>query len=397
MAWYVESFETLKTEYTKRLASLGLLNITVIKHDDLPTQLFGDDLVHLTPAVGLKFLNAVLYLSDMAFQASLVDLEGDVAMEVSPTAGSDVLALAQPAQPAQPKTTEERLNEVIQDIEKRRANDDLVFARIREELDFIANSKKEDRIIIMGMTTEILKPKGEVEARVWIRKIVEGTLNAIVEGSGNIIQFVSPNRSVAPGVPVCEVKFKDREGAQKMRKEYGKLRKEGKIDNGVFIANCVTLGTRVRLEILKAIAKQCPIPNVDMFVQGFTSRPVLQVKPRNGGTQSALTFVDAVTRYGGKVREADLGLAYERAGMSFVGQMRQNFVILTDKGVRRGGRQTRGGGRAGPVVLTGSNKRALDDVSDITEDVAKRQAGGSGRGGFNGRGGRGGRNTPGTK
>ena len=77
--------------------------------------------------------------------------------------------------------------------------------------------------------------------------------------------------------------------------------------------------------------------------------------------------------------------------------MRQNFVILTDKGVRRGGRQARGGGRAGPVVLTGSNKRALDDVSDITEDVAKRQAGGSGRGGFNGRGGRGGRNTPGTK
>jgi hypothetical protein len=130
VAWYVESFETLKTEYTKRLASLGLLNITVIKHDDLPTQLFGDDLVHLTPAVGLKFLNAVLYLSDMAFQASLVDLEGDVAMEVSPTAGSDVLALAQPAQPAQPKTTEERLNEVIQDIEKRRSNDDLVFARI---------------------------------------------------------------------------------------------------------------------------------------------------------------------------------------------------------------------------------------------------------------------------
>ena len=199
-------------------------------------------------------------------------------------------------------------------------------------------------------------------------------------------------------VPVCEIKFRDRESAQKIRREFGKQRKEGRIDSGVFIANCVTLGTRVRLEVLKAIARKCAAPNnADMFVQGFTSRPVLQVKPKNGGAQSALTFVDAISRYGSKVKDADLVLAYERAGMSFVGQMRQNFVVLTDKGVRKGGRQTRGGGSAVPVVLTGANKRALEEGKDNGDEGAKRQAGGNWRGGSNGRGGRGGNHTPGKK
>ena len=114
-----------------------------------------------------------------------------------------------------------------------------------------------------------------------------------------------------------------------------------------------------------------------MYVHGCTSCPVLQVKP-NGGPQLALTFVDAVVRYGGRVNDADLALAYERAGMSFVGQMRQNFVIFTDKGVRKGGRQPRGGGVAGRVVLTGGNQRALEEGKD--DGLAKKQAGGSGRG-----------------
>ena len=81
-----------------------------------------------------------------------------------------------------------------------------------------------------------------------------------------------------------------------------------------------------------------------------------------------------------------------------MGQMRQNFVILTDKGVRKGGRQPRGGGSTGRVVLTGGNKRAREDGNG--DGLAKKQAGGSGRGGANGRGGmmaRGGKHTPGKK
>ena len=72
-------------------------------------------------------------------------------------------------------------------------------------------------------------------------------LEPIVPGSGQKIQFCSPNRSVTAAVPVCEVKFREREDALKLRKEFGKQRKENCYEGYAFIANCVTLGTRVRL------------------------------------------------------------------------------------------------------------------------------------------------------
>ena len=392
--WYDEGYESLRSGYSRMLMGLGLINCSLIKYDDLPSQIFELDGIHINPAFGIQFLNAIIYFAGIIFEASVVDLESDVPMEETETSGrSLVIPLTQ--EPAKTLTTEERLTEALTDIEKRRANDDLVFARIREELDFIANSRKEDRIIVTGLSTSVRKPSGEAEIRAWARVVVNDALEAIVPGSANKIQFCSPNRSVTATVPVCEVKFREREDALKLRKEFGKLRKEKRYDGDAFIANCVTLGTRVRLEILKAIARKCSGVGVDMYVHGFTSRPVLQVKP-NGGPQLALTFVDAVVRYGGRVNEADLALAYERAGMSFVGQMQQNFVILTDKGVRKGGRQPRGGGTAGRVFQTGGNKRAREEGGG--DGLAKKQAGGSGRGGGNMRGGvmaRGGRHTPG--
>ena len=75
--------------------------------------------------------------------------------------------------------------------------------------------------------------------------------------------------------------------------------------------------------------------------------------------------------------------------MSFVGQMRQNFIVLTDKGVRQGGRQPRGGSGSGPRFLSGSNKRPLEEGMD-KEGLAKRQSSSDGRGGRGGGAGRGG-------
>ena len=400
VGWFTEGYNDLKTGYTRMIGAIGLINISVIKCDDLPSQIFDTDGVHLTQGTSLPFLNAVIYFADEIFKAAVIDLEHDDQMETNEAevvaSGSGLLSLAS----NQAKTvTTERLNEVLADIEKRRANDDLIFARIREELDFIANSKKEDRIIITGLTSEAPRPKGETEVRVWARAAVDAALNAIIPDSDKQIQFCSPNRSYTTAVPVCEVKFREKGEALKLRKEFGKQRKEKRYEGKAYIANCVTLGTRVRIEILKAIARKCSGPGEDMFVHGFTSRPVLHVKPKNGGRQLALTFVDAVVRYGGRVKEADLGLAYERAGTSFVGQMGQNFVVLTDKGVRKGGRQAREGGNGGTGILTGGNKRALEEGKD-NETVVKKQVGSSGRGGGGGKGGmmaRGGKHTPGKK
>ena len=385
--WYTKGLRDITTEYSRRLNSLQLPGVNIVKRCDLPKQVFSDDGVHLTEPSGKQFLDAILYYSKNIFEAQLVDEEQ---MEIQTTSGSTGYFTASETFNSEvERTIEEKLKEVIEDMEKRRVNDDMVFARIREELDFIANTKKEDRIMITGMTTLAPKPTGQAEARMWIRGVVETALEAILPGAKNMIQFVSPNRSLGSEVPACEVKIKEKEFAVKIRQEYGKQRKAGKLEGRVFVANCVTLGTRVRMEVLKAIGKKCSNPNEDMFVHGFTSRPVLQVKKRNGDAQLALTYVDAVKRFGGRVKETDLVLAYERAGLSFVGQMRQNFIVLTDKGVRQGGRNARGGRGAGSGPLTGVNKRPLYEGNDEDEG-AKRQSGSDGRGGRGGGAGRGG-------
>ena len=55
----------------------------------------------------------------------------------------------------------------------------------------------------------------------------------------------------------------------------------------IFMANQVTLATRVRVEILKAITRQLATDDMNTFVKQFTSRPVLIVKlnERQGGQE----------------------------------------------------------------------------------------------------------------
>ena len=389
--WYTEGLKELTTEYAKMINGLQLINVTVIKRCDLPKQVFDNDLVHLTPDSGKQFLNSIMYYAGQVFEAQLVELDGDqVPMEVvasgsTPKEGEEVIPLTNPEEMV-PATVEQRLATLEARIETRWRNDDMIIARIREELDFTANTKREDRIIITGMTSAVEKPNGLVETRKWLKDIVVAThLNSIVENAGTKTLFVSAGRSVNGEIPLCEVRMVDREWALKVRKGYGQMRKEGKVEGRLFVANSVTQATRVRLEVLRAIAKVCSNPGEDFFAQGFTSRPVLQVKRRDGSSQLVLTYVDAVARYGGKVRDSDLAVAYERAGATFKGQMRQNFVLLTDKGVRMGGSHSRGG--AGGPAISGTNKRGRENGNENDPNGPKRQAWSNARGPRGARGG----------
>ena len=380
VAWYTLAFAEFKTEYAGRVAAIKGMNVSSIKFDDLPSQIFDQYGVHLTPGMGLQFLNAVTYFADQIFKAPIVDLaENEETMEASDAAQDGRSGLRDESGPVssgsatESRSVQAQLDDALRNIGIRQYNDNLVLARIREELDFAANVKKEDRLIISGLSSNVARPANEVDSRRWLREIAGAALDKILPQSSDKIQFVGGNRSKASDIPMCEVKFKESDWAGKVRREFGKQRKEGKVEGRVFVANCVTQATRVRLEILRAIAKKCATSNEDMLVMGFTSRPILQIVRRDGNSRQILTFVDAVAKFGNRVKEADLGLAYERAGVTFKGQMEQNFVVLTDKGVKEGWRQPRAGGSSGiPVLLTGGNKRALDEERDLSNN-AKRQ------------------------
>ncbi len=41
-----------------------------------------------------------------------------------------------------------------------------------------------------------------------------------------------------------------------------------------------------------------------------------------------------MTRFGGKLADSELGSAYNRAGVTFNGQLRQNFIVLNELNMR---------------------------------------------------------------
>ena len=122
-----------------------------------------------------------------------------------------------------------------------------------------------------------------------------------------------------------------RELALKLRQEFAAKKKAGEDFGRIYLANSVTLATRVRVDIMKAMAKKFTTEREDMFVVAFASRPVLQVRSKEQNVRSmGYTFSDAVVRYGEGLQETELGDAYRRAGVAFRGQLQQNFVVLHD-------------------------------------------------------------------
>ena len=329
--WYQEGLAELTKAYSEGLANLQLINLSIVKRFDLPSQYFADDNIHLTDAMGLQFLQAIVYYAEKVYEAEVVDLE-KMDTNVEPVAGGSGSVEVETKKPIQ-----DQIDAIIRDTMKRRHFDSLVTARIREEMDHLINVKREDRIIVTGLESQTPMPADKLEQKKWRDELVGAALNYLVPESSKGIAFITPGRRVERGVPTMfEVRMKEKDLAGKIRKEFSaRMRDKARLQadhyGRLFVANSVKLATRVRSDILKVIAQRCANDNEDFFVIGFTSRPVLSIRRKDSTSQYALSFADAVSKFGSGISRGELQVAYGRAGESFVGQLQQNFVVLHDK------------------------------------------------------------------
>ena len=95
--------------------------------------------------------------------------------------------------------------------------------------------------------------------------------------------------------------------------------------------NVTTLATRIRIDVLFMIARTYTKDGENLFVKQFISKPVLLVKSKDK-FEYALTFTDAVQRYGGQIKESDFSSIYKRIGAAFPDQLEQTFVVLGEGG-----------------------------------------------------------------
>ena len=183
------------------------------------------------------FVDAILTFAETFERAQNIDLtKGDVEMgagegasgsgsgsgptEVEPTKAGKEIRM---------QGLENRLINLEHEILERRMVDNLMMARVREELDLVANNKKEDRIVITGLTSGTPVPDNYEEKKKWLRNIVDGLLNRIVPGTSEKIVFFNQGRSRGREIPMVEVRVDSRETAFKIRNTFVVKKKEGRI------------------------------------------------------------------------------------------------------------------------------------------------------------------------
>jgi hypothetical protein len=345
--WYDLNFEEICDDLKEKLAKINCDNVSEIESLSRASQNFAADEVHLTTESGRLFVDCIISAAEAYYNAGpVIDLaeEEDERMETNQPISTNATSSNKRKvsfRDNQAKTSQEigsRLEMVEAGLKKLEAEfklkawkDSLMTAKLREDIDFMTNVKNEDRIVLTGLTATTPPPQKQEEKIAWIRNIAKEFVKTIDPESSEKINFVKQGRSKDKDIPMAEVRFETKEIASALRRKFVEMRKAGHDFGRVYMANCVTLATRVRVDILKSIVKQFTgKDDLEMYVAAYTSRPVLKIKNVKTQNISVHTFTDALLRFGKRLDLNDIDDAYRRAGRAFTGNMEQNFVVLTD-------------------------------------------------------------------
>ena len=245
-------------------------------------------------------------------------------------------------------------------VRRRFKDDDLIFARMKEESDSDINRSREDRVVITGLTGPTLQTSTHAQKKKHYSDVITTLVATACAGVDPLPKVVDVyiNLRKDHGLPLVEARFDSVSGAQLFRREGVRLAKaEQEAFSSLFFSNSVTQSTRVRIEILRELSKKLNTSTEVAFVQGFISRPVLQFRVKEGarsrvdGVGRSYTFVDAMSKFGDRLAQKDLTTAYARAGNTFDGALSQYFIVLVDNPDRRGVNVNRTpiGRRGGPA------------------------------------------------
>ena len=198
------------------------------------TQNFESDGVHLTKESSLSYVNGLLFNSDALFTAEIIDIEEGTSKKPERLRGKELESKFEKSV----RKMNTRIEEVNKDMFNRRFHDSLVMARIREDVDAISNSSKEDKIVISGMTSKIPRPSGREDIRKWLKDLVSEVVEKIEQGSSKEIIFISQGRSNNRNIPLAEVRLSSKEVAKKLRKTLAKKKGWARLWKSIHLKLC---------------------------------------------------------------------------------------------------------------------------------------------------------------
>jgi hypothetical protein len=351
VAWFESNKSMIDDEIRKRVATMKTFNVTRLICMCASLQAFEKDGIHLTEDSGHNFIESILRSAEEVFKAIEInpnETESETEHEVKTEEPVDV-------------------KDLIPVLKARFEADNMMFARLREEIDSNANKSREDRVVVTGITCKEPLPADNRQRIEKLKEIVAEVFQAIKPGFAGKILYASQGRNNET-LPMLEVKLDKTEHAVSIRKAFAEKRKKEKLTGcleRIFVSNSINVGTRVRIEILKAIAKRISNAQDLAYVASFISRPVMHMRLRsdkNARPSKTFTFIDAVKQYGSKLKPEDLQESYAKAGKAFQGQLEQNFVVLKESDSEAAqtnfhkARIQRGRGRGGATRGGGSDR-----------------------------------------
>ncbi len=335
-SWFGSYLPDFLSFLTSEVSRIGSSRIRVCQPFVVLPNVLEKDGVHLSAAAGQLFLSHI----DAQLRSFLVEAPVQTAETTQPMEVSDDVSEVPISVEEKVEALVKRTSEFESFVRRRFKDDDLVFARLKEEADAELNRAKEDRVVISGLAPPPLTVTSHAEKKKHYIDVITRLVSLACASSEHqpkvLDVYVNLRKDV--GQPLVEARFETVPGAQTFRREGVSLAKAEHAEFcNLFFSNAVTQATRVRIEVLKALSKKLSTPTEAAYVLGFISRPVMQYQVQEGarssaeGTGRSYNYVDAISRFGSRLTDADLASAYLRAGLTFRGSMSQYFVVLRDE------------------------------------------------------------------
>ena len=223
----------------------------------------------------------------------------------------------------------------------------LVHAGTKEDIDRLENNQNMNKVVISGLTIPALWTEG---------KDWKDRVSMIKESVTELFKFVDPsnkyelgfvkhlNQQLKAARQIIEVTLETEKHGRGIRKALAEKIKVWKTTsfpecmNGVSISPSLTIATRVRIAILKAIAKiiRSELKGHDSWVIQHAARPVIKIEitlEDNRKVENSYGFAQAIAFMikelpHRKISDQDLFDAYTIAGTRFGPELSHHFVLL---------------------------------------------------------------------
>ena len=327
--WYNVGLPEILVEFSSVMSSNRPPNLRLL--ESFPTPEFQADGVHLTAYSGLRF---VVHLFDSA----------------------KVLAEAPAVAPDLAQTNEsvrvvaDRVGVLEQDHARLAAALSFKTAVDAELDEFMENVRYEDHFTIAGLPG----PTSGLSTRDWQTQVqgqIQDKLQLLLGRQPPIayVQNVTGNRK--DGIKVFLVKMVNLDDSKLIRTKFGSFFKAGGPVRhpgliGLSVRNRMTLGTRVRIEIMKLLAERYKSsnPGAKTQVVNYESRPTMKFTPPSSASDRRplhFNYIQAIKRLPVDFTLEELTPIYKMLASSteLAGKLRSTFVVLSDDTARQLSRQ----------------------------------------------------------